>query len=96
MKEVAADLAAKAPPPEQARRRVARHRVDAAKGQCDCSGRVPRFREHGAQQKPDVLNGCYPIILDLLPPEPAPTSPFEVMVVGRIRKAGLNQMLPAF
>jgi hypothetical protein len=34
--------------------------------------------------------------LDLLPPESSPTRAFEVMVVGRIGKAVLDQVLASF
>jgi hypothetical protein len=36
------------------------------------------------------------VILDLLPPESSPTRAFEVMVVGRIGKAVLDQVLASF
>ena len=49
-----------------------------------------------SQQDTDVLDGGDQVILDLLSPETSPTRALEVLVVGRIRKTALHQMLPSF
>ena len=45
------------------------------------------------QEDAHVLNRCDQVILDLLTPEPPPASSFEVMIVGRIGKTALDQVL---
>ncbi len=47
------------------------------------------------KQDAHVLDRGDQVILDLLPPEPSPARPFEVMVIGRIGKAAFHEMLPA-
>ncbi len=42
-----------------------------------------------------VLDGGDQVVLDLLPPEPSPARPFEVMVVSRIGKTRFHELLPA-
>ena len=47
------------------------------------------------EEDAQVLDGGDQIILDLLPPEPSPARPFEVMIVGRISKTSLHELLAA-
>ena len=43
-----------------------------------------------------VLDRRDGVILDLLPPETPPTGTFEVMIVSRVRKTALHQMMAPF
>ncbi len=45
------------------------------------------------EQDAHILDGRDQVILDLLTPEPPPASSFEVMIVGRIGKTALDQVL---
>ena len=51
------------------------------------------FAPAAREQDADVLAGCDEVILDRLPPQPAPAGAFEAMVVGAIGKASLHEML---
>ena len=48
-----------------------------------------------AQQDLDVLDRSNQPVLNLDAPQPPPPRPLEPVVVGRIRKTTLDQMLPA-
>ena len=59
-----------------------------------------RHRDRGArlrilvrEQDAHILDGCDQVILDLLSPEPPPTRTFEVVIIGRISKTALDQVL---
>ena len=45
------------------------------------------------EQDAHILDGRDQVILDLLTPEPPPARTFEVMIVGRIGKTALDQVL---
>ena len=45
------------------------------------------------EQDAHILDGRDQVILDLLTPEPTPASSFEMMIVGRISKTALDQVL---
>jgi hypothetical protein len=45
------------------------------------------------QQQADVLDGGDQPVLNLHPPESSPPGPFETVMVGRVGKAGLGQVL---
>jgi hypothetical protein len=47
------------------------------------------------EQDLDVLDGRNQPVLNLHPPQPSPAGAFESMVVGRVRKADLREVLPA-
>jgi len=48
------------------------------------------------QQDAHVLDCHDQVILDLLAPEPPPAGAFEVVVIGGISKAALDQVLASF
>jgi len=48
-----------------------------------------------SEQDSDVLTGGDEVVLDLLPPKPAPTRPLKAVSVGRISKTPFAQMLSA-
>ncbi len=45
------------------------------------------------EQDAHILDGRDQVILDLLSPEPPPTRTFEVVIIGRISKTALDQVL---
>src|SRR5438093_327829 len=49
----------------------------------------------GLKQDAHVLDRSDQVVLNLLPPKPPPTCPFEVMVVAGIGKALFHQLLSA-
>jgi hypothetical protein len=48
-----------------------------------------------SEQDSDVLTGGDEVVLDLLPPKPAPTRPLKAVRIGRISKTPFAQMLSA-
>src|SRR6266550_3513701 len=56
-------------------------------------GRGARLRILVCEQDAHILDGRDQVILDLLSPEPPPTRTFEVVIVGRISKTALDQVL---
>ena len=45
------------------------------------------------EQDAHILDGRDQVILDLLTPEPPPARTFEVVIIGRISKTALDQVL---
>ena len=45
------------------------------------------------EQDAHILDGRDQVILDLLTPEPPPARTFEVVIIGRIGKTALDQVL---
>ena len=66
---------------------------------CQCRhrhrGRDARFRILVREQDAHILDRRDQVILDLLAPESSPARAFEVMIVGRISKTALDQVLAA-
>src|SRR5205809_3617147 len=56
-------------------------------------GRGARLRILVREQDAHILDGRDQVILDLLTPEPPPARTFEMMVVSRISKTALDQVL---
>jgi len=48
------------------------------------------------EQDAHILDGRDQVILDLLTPEPPPARTFEVVIIGRISKTALDQVLASF
>jgi len=65
-------------------------------GGCQFMGRNGRRQPWPpvAEQDSYVLTGSDQVVLDLLPPEPAPTGSLEAMTIGRIGKTAFHKMLP--
>ena len=59
-------------------------------------GRGARLRILVREQDAHILDGRDQVILDLLTPESPPVCAFEVVIVSRISKTTLHQMLRAF
>ena len=54
-----------------------------------------RCRADRSKEEFDILCRSNEPILDLLPPKSAPARTFEVMKIGRLRKASLHEISPA-